>query len=168
MTELTIKETQNEDLENLMNLWNDGDVMKYVGFPNGLNITYEAIERWYLNNHNSSAIKHFSIYEANLGYCGETFYKIDEINDLATLDIKLFKTAQGKGIAMAGLSNTLDLIFEAGLCGKAYVDPNPENLKAWALYEKLGFASKPRPAQLEPFEVYLEITAEDYLKNKAR
>jgi RimJ/RimL family protein N-acetyltransferase len=168
MTELTIKETQNEDLENLMRLWNDGDVMKYVGFPNGLNVTYEAIQRWHQNNHKSSVSKHFSIYEANLGYCGETFYKIDESNDLATLDIKLMKAARGKGIAMAALSNTLDIIFEAGLCGKAYVDPNPENLKAWALYEKLGFVSKPRPTHLEPFEVYLEISAEEYLKNKAR
>lgn len=33
---ITVKETGNEDLQNVMELWNNGEVMFYVGFPNGL------------------------------------------------------------------------------------------------------------------------------------
>ena len=33
---LTIKETTRADLPNIQSLWADGDVMKFVGFPDGL------------------------------------------------------------------------------------------------------------------------------------
>ena len=78
---ITIKETSLEDLKNVMDLWNDGEVMFYVGFPNGLGVTIEQLERWLANNQ-----------------------------------------------------------------------------KAWSLYERIGFMSKPRPTFLEPDETYLEIT----------
>ncbi|NLC94884.1 MAG: hypothetical protein GX676_04250 [Bacilli bacterium] len=38
-SEIMIKETTEEDLDNIMTLWNNGEVMKYVGFPEGLGIT---------------------------------------------------------------------------------------------------------------------------------
>jgi len=50
------------------------------------------------------------------------------------------------------------------LATKAYVDPNPANKKAWALYEKLGFISKPRPEFLPPDETYLEVTKDLWSK----
>ncbi len=31
-----LKKTSEEDLENLMSLWNNGYIIKWVGFPNGL------------------------------------------------------------------------------------------------------------------------------------
>ena len=43
---ITISETGESDLENVLALWNDGDVMKYVGFPNGLGETMEGMLRW--------------------------------------------------------------------------------------------------------------------------
>jgi hypothetical protein len=42
---ITIRPTRREDLENVRALWNDGDVMQYVGFPQGLDATAESMER---------------------------------------------------------------------------------------------------------------------------
>lgn len=158
--EIRIKQTTRDDLENVLELWNSGEVMYYVGFPHGLGVTIEGLKRW-LNGVNQNELrKHYSIYTHELGYCGETYYDIDKVHDLATLDIKLLPKAQGKGIATYALSYAIDQVFSNNLATRAYVDPNPENKKAWKLYEKLGFKKKDRPEFLEPYEIYLEITKE--------
>ena len=33
---ISVKETTKADIPNVQRLWADGDVMKYVGFPDGL------------------------------------------------------------------------------------------------------------------------------------
>ena len=33
---IKVREATIEDIENIQQLWVDGDVMKFVGFPNGL------------------------------------------------------------------------------------------------------------------------------------
>ena len=42
---ITIQETTRDDLLNVQALWADGDVMKFVGFPEGLHETLENLER---------------------------------------------------------------------------------------------------------------------------
>jgi RimJ/RimL family protein N-acetyltransferase len=159
---ITIKETDKTDLLNVMELWNDGEVMFYVGFPNGLGTTIEHLQEW-LNGVNRNVFRrHYSIYAENVGYCGETYYEIDREHDLAILDIKLLPKARGKGIASYALSHTINQVFENGLATKAYVDPNPDNKKAWELYAKLGFISKPRPEFLNQGLTYLEVTQDTF------
>ena len=162
--EITIKETDENDLLNVMDLWNNGEVMFFVGFPNGLGVTIEKLKLWLSGVNKNEFRKHYSIYTENIGYCGETYYEIDSEHDLATLDIKLLPKAQGKGIAAYALSFTINRIFHNNLAIKAYVDPNPENKKAWKLYEKLGFICKPRPKFLKHYETYLEITKDKWCK----
>lgn len=152
-----ISETTKDDLDNIMSLWNDGEVMHFVGFPKGLGITKEKMERWI-----EWAIKkphrcHYSIYENEIGYCGETFYNVNEAG-AAALDIKLFPKSRGKGIALKALMYAIEHAFNEGKAKLVYVDPHPDNLKAWKLYEKIGFVSKPRPDFLGEGETYLEIT----------
>ena len=43
---ITIRETTQEDLASVQALWADGDVMKFVGFPDGLHQTDEQMRRW--------------------------------------------------------------------------------------------------------------------------
>lgn len=164
MSNLKIKETDAKDLINLLELWNDGDTMKYVGFPNGLGVTIEKLEKWLENINVNDKRKHYSIYDNSIGFCGETYYEIDIKHDLATLDIKLLKKARGKGIATKALSNTLNIVFNNKLATRAYVDPNPLNKDAFRLYEKLGFYKEKRPKHLEPYETYLEINKNTFKK----
>ena len=159
---ITVKETTGNDLANIKQLWADGDVMKFVGFPEGLHETDESMKKWFNRILSSRpTTNHFSIYDNDI-YCGETFFDIDKKHDnSASLDIKLFKFARGKGIATTALSYAIEEAFKNG-AKKVWVDPNPDNLKAIALYERLGFERKPMPEYLMEDEgitsIYMELT----------
>ena len=158
---LEIKETTIEDIRNVQQLWADGDVMKFVGFPNGLHKTEEEMMNWFRwIESNRPLINHYSIYEDGR-YCGESFYEIDAEHQRAALDIKLFGFARGRGIASAGLSHAIEEAFRNS-AETVWVDPNPENLKAIALYKRLGFQQKDFPDDLvskgeAPDAIYMEL-----------
>lgn len=163
---IEIRETSEKDLRNVQNLWSDGDVMKFVGFPDGLHQTDEEMHKWFCwINSDRPDINHYSIFEDGV-YCGETFYEIDrEHGNCAALDIKLFGFARGRGIATKALSYAIDEAFGHG-AETVWVDPNPENEKAIALYERLGFRREKMPKHLmpedgEPESVYMELRAEE-------
>ena len=158
---IEIKETTVKDINNVQRLWADGDVMRFVGFPDGLHKTDEEMQDWLRRiESNRPALNHFSIFEDGK-YCGESFYKIDAEHQSAALDIKLFGFARGRGIAAAGLSYAIEEAFRNG-AETVWVDPNRENLKAIALYEKLGFQKKEFPKYLiseneEQNSIYMEL-----------
>lgn len=159
---ITIKETTHDDLDNVMSLWNDGEVMHFVGFPEGLGITKAKMERWIKWAIAKPHRCHYSIYEGDIGYCGETFYNVDD-KGAAALDIKLFPKSRGKGIAHEALEFAIERAFNDGNAKSVYVDPHPDNKMAWKLYEKLGFVSKPRPDYLGEGDTYLEITRNQWI-----
>lgn len=141
--------TQKEDIPNVQHLWATPEVMHFVGFPDGLHETLEHLEhRWLPWVQNPPLRQHYSIYAHGIGYCGESFYDVDE-KGLACMDIKLLPAARGKGIAFAGLSYALNQAFSQGNAKSAYVDPDPQNLKAIKLYQRLGFQEAKRAAHLE-------------------
>ena len=134
---ITIKETTKEDLASLLLLWNDGQVMKWVGFPDGLNTTIEAMHQWFTNLKPHE--KHFSIYDNEQKFCGETFYRL---SDITTVDIKLFSQFQNKGIAAYALSYAMREALEHNPDTTLMVDPHYLNEDAIRLYLKLGFMEK--------------------------
>ncbi|MCR5072300.1 MAG: GNAT family N-acetyltransferase [Clostridiales bacterium] len=144
---IEIKETTIKDLENVRRLWADGDVMRFVGFPDGLKKTCDEMKDWFRwIESNRPMLNHYSIFEDG-NYCGESFYHIDEEHRSAALDIKLFGSARGRGVASAGLSCAIREAFQNG-AGIVWVDPNPENIKAIALYKRLGFQQRAFPEYL--------------------
>ena len=76
------------------------------------------------------------------------------------MDIKLFRFARGKGIATKALSFAIEEAFKNG-AEKVWVDPNPNNIKAIALYERLGFVRTQMPEYLTSEEgvtsIYMEL-----------
>ena len=158
---IIIRETTKADLDNVKALWADGDVMKFVGFPEGLHQSDEQMERWFERLCAARPLKnHFSVFEDFI-YCGESFYHIDTNNgNSASLDIKLFGFARGRGIGAKALSYAIEKAFENG-AEKVWVDPNPDNVKALALYERLGFVRRKMPDYLmdgeEITSVYMEL-----------
>ena len=165
MDQIHIRATSKEDLINVQRLWADPEVMFYVGFPNGLHETIEHLEnRWLLWVQHPPLRQHCSIYADGIGYCGESFYDVDDTG-LACMDIKLLPQARGKGIAFAGLAHALNQVFTQTNAVSAYVDPNPENIKAIRLYERLGFRCTARASHLDdpgcPY-VYMELTRADW------
>ena len=159
---ITVRETTANDLAHVKQLWADGDVMKFVGFPEGLHENDERMQKWFRRIVSCRpATNHFSIFDHDI-YCGEAFYSIDvKHGNSASLDIKLFPFARGKGIAATALTYAIGEAFKNG-AKKVWVDPNPENIKAIALYERLGFERKPMPEYLMEDEgitsIYMELT----------
>ena len=43
---ITIKETDESDFENIIKLWGTPEVMKFVGFPDGLHKTLGDMKEW--------------------------------------------------------------------------------------------------------------------------
>lgn len=167
--DIRIHETGPSDLPHLLTLWNNGDVMQYVGFPEGLNTTLEALQDWYTRlEANRPQRNHYSIYLPDGSYCGESFYEIDPKHDrAAALDIKLMPAVRGRGIATDALAYAIWEAFTQG-ASKVWVDPNPANTKALALYRRLGFQEKPMPEYLledtddvEFTPIYMELTREE-------
>ena len=158
---IEVRETTAEDIKNVQRLWADGDVMQFVGFPNGLVETDEEMKNWFRwIESNRPVLNHYSIFEDGK-YCGESFYEIDREHQCAALDIKLFGSARGRGIATAGLSHAIKEAFRNG-AEVVWVDPNPENTKAIALYTRLGFLQKDFPDHLieekeESSSIYMEL-----------
>lgn len=158
---IKIRETTKEDICLVQKLWADGDVMKFVGFPEGLHETEEQMQDWYeWISTERPLVNHYCIFDDEV-YCGETFYEIDcEHDNSAALDIKLFACARGKGIASKALSFAIEEAFKNG-AKRVWVDPNPENEKAITLYKRLGFVEKEMPEYLaednEMVSVYMEL-----------
>lgn len=158
---LKIRETRVEDLQAIQRLWADGEVMKFVGFPNGLHYSDEEIQKWFQSlQTNRPVVNHYSLFEEEQ-YCGESFYAIDSVHQQAQVDIKLFEFARGRGLAMAGLSYAIEKAFQNG-AKIVWVDPQPNNLKAIALYKRLGFQIKDFPKHLLPKDetirsLYMEL-----------
>ena len=144
---ITIKETTKEDLENVRRLWADGDVMRFVGFPDGLHETEKAMQQWLAELTAARPVQnHFSIYE-NGTFCGEAGYGLSREQESAWLDIKLFPAARGRGIATQAVSHAMEEAFRNG-AKTVWVDPDPQNVKAIALYKRLGFHQKEMPAHV--------------------
>ncbi|MBE0685257.1 MAG: GNAT family N-acetyltransferase [Anaerolineaceae bacterium] len=162
VSKIIIKETSKEDLLNIMSLWNNGEVMSFVGYPHGLGITLPKLLDWLPWAISKPNRCHYSIYHGESGFCGETFYNVESVHGTAALDIKLIPEAQGKGIAEYALRFAIEQAFLQGKAKRVYVDPHSENLKAWNLYKKLGFVSKTRPEYLEQWDTYLEISKADW------
>ena len=158
---IEVKETTVGDLPLVQRLWADGDVMRFVGFPEGLRQTDEEMQNWFRWIESGRPVRnHYAIFEDGT-YCGEAFYAIDPEHLDAALDIKLFAFARGRGIGTAGLRHAIREAFRNG-AESVWVDPNPENRKAIALYRRLGFREKDYPSCLysgdeAPGSIYMEL-----------
>lgn len=164
---LKIIETTSKDLENILMLWNDGEVMKYVGFPEGLGVSIKMLRnKWFPNINVTDKRKHYSIYHNEIGYCGECYYSVDDFGK-AAMDIKLLSKARGMNIAFTSLKYALDQAFKRGHANICYVDPQKRNRKAISLYERLGFIELPHPdKEVGKEHLYFEISKDLFYKGE--
>jgi hypothetical protein len=95
---VTIRYTAIHDLPDLMTLWNDGRVMKWVGFPEGLGYDLDKLMNWYSQLQANPNRHHFVVHEKGTGFCGELYYAADKEHKRAGLDIKLIPETQGRRI----------------------------------------------------------------------
>lgn len=144
-TERTIiRLPKTSDFNFLKEMWLNGEVMKYVGFPNGLKVSDEDINSW-VNNANENRMRLIVDDRetgqpiAETGWQKDTKYPYANGRKSASLDIKIVKPFWGRGYGTEILKALIDYIFQNTSLEVLFVDPNIENAGAIRLYEKLGF-----------------------------
>ncbi len=146
---VTLKPTSEEDLPLLLKLWNDGRVMKFVGFPNGLGYDESRMLKWFARMKTDPDFRHFVVIAPGVGFCGEVCFRVDRAHRRAGLDVKFMPEARGKGLAQAALGMVIDLAFSTVQdVDEVWVEPWPENLAAQNLYRRCGLHPKPRPPDI--------------------
>lgn len=157
--QVILRKTTLEDLDDLMRLWNDGRVMKWVGFPDGLDYDRTAFETWFERVEANSARHHFVVLRDDVGFCGETYYAVDIEHQRASLDIKLVPEAQGQGFATDALKTLIKHVFAAEVgVESVWTQPSLTNRAARQLYRRCGLRPAPRPAEIKDGESYWALS----------
>ncbi len=158
-----IKETDENDLKDIQRLWNNGDVMKTVGFPEGLGQTFAEMMLWFNNLQATNKARHYIVLSSDDDFCGELFYRKDPEHKRAGLDIKLLPEAQGRGLATEALQLFIDYIFKNEDDIEAvWTEPARENKAARRLYTRVGLKEKERPDDMGSKGSYWELTRNDW------
>jgi RimJ/RimL family protein N-acetyltransferase/uncharacterized damage-inducible protein DinB len=158
-TAVTFLPTTRADLPELIALWNDGRVMHWVGFPDGLGYDQDKAVRWLDRLNADPRRRHFIARSADIGFCGELYFAVDPDHRRAGLDIKLRPEAQGGGRAFAALSGLIGHVFEhEPEVDAVWTEPSPTNLAARTLYWSCGLRETTRPADLEQGHPFWHLT----------
>ncbi len=169
---LILRTPKMSDFDFLKSMWEDGRVMKYVGFPDGLKQSDEKIKSW-IEGWNSKDILRLVIVDKQTGeQIGETGYRTDEEYPFssklaAAPDIKLVPSFWGKGYGSEALKKIIEYIFTNTKLEIIQVTPNIKNQKVIGLYGKLGFSKKGKPRSCDLADKlveyqYLELLKSDY------
>ncbi|MBU3964752.1 GNAT family N-acetyltransferase [Patescibacteria group bacterium] len=152
-----LRKTTEKDLSDLINLWNDGRVMKWVGLPNGGGYDLEKARDWFNKLRKETNRHHFVVYNNDIGFCGEVYYETDEKYKRAGLDIKFQPEAQGRGLASDALNTLIEFIFKSESdIDAVWTEPAKENFAAQNLYTRCGLKPHLRPKDLKGAGSYWE------------
>ncbi len=134
---LIIRDAVLKDAEILCHWWNDGRVMAHAGFPNGIGISLEKLQKQLTAPEDSTVNR--LIIEADNRAIGEMSYSTTEDGG-AEIGIKICdETQQEKGYGRIVLSMLIKELFLIGYT-KILLDTNLNNTRAQHIYEKLGFS----------------------------
>ena len=133
---ITIRNAEKQDCEQLSAWWNDGKVMAHAGFPLGLNIPAEEIEKM-ISTDSDETVRRLII-----EYQGQPIGEMNYHNmgeQKAEIGIKICEPAfQEKGLGRIILSLLIRQLFAMGYT-MIVLDTNLNNLRAQHVYELLGF-----------------------------
>lgn len=135
--DICIRNAEKMDCKQLAAWWNDGKVMAHAGFPNGLNICADEIEKQIETDCDNT--KRCLIIEKNDVSIGEmSYYNLE--NGIVEIGIKICNPDyQEKGLGRIILSIFIGELFNRGY-EKIKLDTNLKNERAQHVYEKLGFS----------------------------
>jgi FMN phosphatase YigB (HAD superfamily)/RimJ/RimL family protein N-acetyltransferase len=130
----------------LRTLWNDGRVMRHVGYPAGLGMTDERMAAWWEGCRRWAAT-HLLIETVAGTPIGETGWGFP--GDPGLLECKLAPAWWGQGYAAEALAALSDYIWAHTTLQHLSVTPHRENEAARQLYRRLGFSPAPPPDDLD-------------------
>lgn len=134
------------DIPIITRWWNDGSLMKDMGFINGMGITESSLfSRFEKQLSDGNAIlesRMFIITDIKTdNEIGELQYgELDLKNKKCRIAIKISEISyQGKGLGEESLSLFIDYLTSEFSLNKIEIDTIHDNIRAYRLYKKLGF-----------------------------
>jgi RimJ/RimL family protein N-acetyltransferase len=127
------------DIDLLLRLWTDPEVMKNVGFPDGLPITAEKIEK---QLRTQPSVEYDCVLIVILNDTGERIgeAKLESPDELgvAKTDIKLLPAYWGNGYGREIKRALLQYLFDHTDCRMVQVSPNRNNKASIRMQEAVG------------------------------
>ena len=143
---LNLRPPKESDFKFLKNMWENGEVMKYVGFPKGLKQSDNKIEKWIKDWCTPDKLRLIIEDKRSKKPIGETGYRIEKNylyaknKKVAALDIKIGnRNFWRKGLATEALQLLINQLKKTSDIDIFEVTPNIKNKAALKLYKKLGF-----------------------------
>jgi len=153
---IRIRPVRREDLPFLQVLWNDGSVMRYQGYPEGMHATAADMERWWVAlqtarpDHQGLASlpsPHTIIETIDGTPLGELTYSLDA-KERARFDLKLAPRFWKQGYGGEAMRIFLRELFVTTKVKTVIMEPSPDNAPARRLLERNGF--HPTPTENHP------------------
>lgn len=119
-------------------LWENGEVMKEVGFPGGLGWTDSQYDRFWSSLENRDFIL-FAIENRAGEFMGEAKLSFPDKDNICRNDVKLLPHYQGQGYGKEAWHLILDLCSRRWPEATLLLSPSVDNKVAIGLYESLGF-----------------------------
>jgi len=128
----------NERRRNFERLWETGEVMKNVGYPNGLRRDRRQYDHFWKTLDRKSLIL-FAIEDRSGRFLGEAKLSFPDKDNICSHDVKLLPEYQGKGYGKEAWQLLLELSCRRWPESTMSVTPSVDNAKAVKLYKSLGF-----------------------------
>lgn len=169
LKQLEIKEANETDTQTLISWWANGDLMRHVGFPNGIQTNIKQLRTELIKQSlatNTEPKRRFIIFKKdNHKAIGElAFNHLDLHNKSCEID------EQGKGYGEEALRGFITYLFKTYKLHRIYLDTLLENKRAQQLYQKIGFKTIgiARDVWLDPqgnyrSAVLMDLLESDYL-----
>jgi RimJ/RimL family protein N-acetyltransferase len=136
---LIIRNADLDDVDCLIKWWSDGKVMAHAGFPNGIKVSKNELEKRIQNlNQAHQKNEQLIIIEYEKIKIGEMHYRISEVG--ANIGIKICEfNYHHQGLGTRALKLLIHYLFNEQNVNRIYLDTNLKNINAQKTYEKLGF-----------------------------
>lgn len=160
---INIKKTTEEDLISIQTLWNNYDVMRFIGLPKDLSFHIKKIKFWFEKINENELINHYVITTKDNQFCGDLSYEIDLDENKAEINIKLLPKFQKQGIALEAFKRLIDYIFinEKNI-DLIYAEATLTNISAISLYTKIGLIKSESMSQHDENEIVYELSRDNW------
>lgn len=143
---IKVREVTMDDVKTFLNWWNDPQVMKDVGFEEGLKLTYDQVYEQFLKRtkqKSSKASKLWIVFDQDNHPIGEFSYgEHNDVERSCRIGLKICDVkAQGKGLGKHLLLQGMHYLFSTLDYHKIYIDTLTTNKRAIQLYQTIGAAT---------------------------
>jgi len=127
------------DVNMFFNLWTNPEVMKFVGFPNGLNITKQAIYEGIADEDEFEYnYKLVAVHRETNQPIGECKLGRPNKEGISETDVKLLPRYWGKGYGTEVKQGLVDYLFTNTDCQAVKATPNKLNIASQKMQEAVG------------------------------